>query len=318
MRAVASMAVMVLVVAACADDSSGDTTTSSPTASTIGQTTTTATPDTTTSIPSSTTTLVVWADTAVAEGLIHAIFDEDDTAIEALPSVSNRAKVDATQRRDFNRAVNGVLVETTCEIADPALVSCLVVGSDDISSALGSDSFTEQWDFDFNSEWILDFSPNETDDEYGAFFGWAFDTYPNICDTPAQCALALFDVTDEYLDPAAVLADYLEVWNADDAEAVMVFYAEDAVLEGHPEDTGDVSTGKLEIFPIEQRMQIHQESTGFFEFINIEVSGDTVTFDSIFHNGDGDCFSSAGHEVTVADNKITLFVWGELDAGLCP
>jgi hypothetical protein len=193
------MAAIVLVVAACADDSTVDTTTSSPTASTIGQTTTTATPDTTTTIPPTTTTVEVWADTAVAEGLIHAIFDEDDTAIEALPSVSNRAKADATQRRDFNRAVNGVLVETTCEIADPALVSCLVVGSDDISSALGSDSFTEQWDFDFNSEWILDFSPNETDDEYGAFFGWAFDTYPNICDTPAQCALALFDVTDEYL-----------------------------------------------------------------------------------------------------------------------
>ena len=26
-------------------------------------------------------------------------------------------------------------------------------------------------------------------------------------------------------DPAAVVADYLEVWNAEDAAAVMVFYA---------------------------------------------------------------------------------------------
>ena len=126
------------------------------------------------------------------------------------------------------------------------------------------------------------------------------------------------DDDGDQADPAAVLTDYLEVFNTEDAEAVMVFYAEDAVLEGHPEDTGDVSTGKLEIFPIEERMQGHQESTGVMEFINIEVSGDTVTFDNIFHNGDGDCFSSAGHEVTVADDKITLFVWGELDAGLCP
>ena len=190
---------MALVLSACADNSSGDTTTSSPTASTIGQTTTTETPYTTTTVPSTTTTVEVWADTAVAEGLIQAVFAEDDTAIENALSVSNRAKADATEFRDFSRAVNGVLVEATCEIADPALVSCVLVSSNDISIALGSDSYTEHWDFDFNSEWITDFSPNETDDEYAAFFGWTFSTYPNICDTPAQCALALLDVVDEYL-----------------------------------------------------------------------------------------------------------------------
>jgi hypothetical protein len=116
--------------------------------------------------------------------------------------------------------------------------------------------------------------------------------------------------------PDEVLADYLEVWNAEDAEAVMVFYAEDAVIEGHPEDTDGLATGKSEILPIEQRMQIHQGSTGRLEFINMVVSGDTVTFDNIFHNGDGDCFSSTGDEVTVADDKITLWVFG-LDAGRC-
>ena len=49
----------------------------------------------------------------------------------------------------------------------------------------------------------------------------------------------------------------------------------------------------------------------------MEVSGDTVTFDNIFHNAAGECFSSTGSEVTVADDKITLWVWGETDAGLC-
>ena len=136
--------------------------------------------------------------------------------------------------------------------------------------------------------------------------------------TVISLALILGACGGDDSDPAAVVADYLEVWNAEDAEAVMVFYAEDAVLEGHPEDTGDVSTGKSEILPIEQRMQVNQGSTGRLEFTNMVVSGNTVTFDDIFINGDGDCFSSAGHEVTVADNKITLFVWGELDAGLCP
>ena len=97
----------------------------------------------------------------------------------------------------------------------------------------------------------------------------------------------------------------------------MVFYAEDAVIEGHPEDTDGLATGKSEILAIEQRMQIHQESTGRLEFTNMEVSGNTVTFDDIFHNGDGDCFSSSSDEVTVEDDKITLYVFGDTDADLC-
>jgi len=118
-------------------------------------------------------------------------------------------------------------------------------------------------------------------------------------------------------DPAAVLADYLEVWNAEDAEAVMVFYADDAVVEDHPTVGGVLATGKSEIFPIEASLDRNQGSTGRMEFINMEVSGDTVTFDNIFHNGDGDCFSSAGNEMTVADDKVTLIVWGDTDADLC-
>ena len=118
-------------------------------------------------------------------------------------------------------------------------------------------------------------------------------------------------------DAAAVLADYLEVWNSEDAEAVMVFWAEDAVLDGHPTVDGALATGKLEILPIEARMDGFQGSTGMMEFPNMAGSGNTVTFDSIFHNGLGECFSSTGHEVTVEDDKITLFVWGEGDPSLC-
>jgi ketosteroid isomerase-like protein len=135
--------------------------------------------------------------------------------------------------------------------------------------------------------------------------------------TAISLALILGACGGDDSDPAAVLADYLEVWNAEDGEAVMVFYAEDAVIEGHPEDTDGLATGKSEILAIEQRMQIHQESTGRLEFTNMEVSGNTVTFDDIFHNGDGDCFSSTGDKVTVEDDKITLYVFGELDPDLC-
>jgi hypothetical protein len=49
----------------------------------------------------------------------------------------------------------------------------------------------------------------------------------------------------------------------------------------------------------------------------MEVSADTVTFDNIFHNAEGDCFSSTGDKVTVADDKITLYIFGDIDADLC-
>ncbi len=137
--------------------------------------------------------------------------------------------------------------------------------------------------------------------------------------TAISLALILGACGADDSDPAAVLADYLEVFNAEDGEAVMVFYAEDAVIEGHPDVSSDgLATSTSEILAIETAMNIHQGSTGTLEFINMEVSGDTVTFDDIFHNGDGDCFSSSSDEVTVEGDKITLYVFGELDAGLCP
>ncbi len=136
--------------------------------------------------------------------------------------------------------------------------------------------------------------------------------------TANSIALILGACGGDDSDPAAVLADYLEVWNAEDGEAVMVFYAEDAVIEGHPEDTDGLATGKSEILLLELRMQTNQGSTGRLEFTNMVVSGNTVTFDDIFHNGDGDCFSSTGDEVTVEGDKITLYVFGDIGADLCP
>jgi ketosteroid isomerase-like protein len=141
------------------------------------------------------------------------------------------------------------------------------------------------------------------------------DEVPSTC--RHDCG-AHTDSDDAADDPAAVVADYLEVFNAEDGDAVIGFYAKDAVIEGHPEESSDgLATSTSEILGIETAMNIHQGSTGTMEFINMEVSGDTVTFDNIFINEDGDCFSSTGSVMTVEDDKIALYVWGDLDAGLC-
>ncbi len=118
-------------------------------------------------------------------------------------------------------------------------------------------------------------------------------------------------------DPAAVITEYLEVWNAENGEAVMVFYAEDAVVENHPNVDGATATGKTEILAIERSMDGFQGSNGTMEYINMEVSGNTVTFDNIFINGQGACFSSGGSVYTIENDLITLLVWGDTDADLC-
>jgi hypothetical protein len=126
------------------------------------------------------------------------------------------------------------------------------------------------------------------------------------------------DSDDAADDPAAVVADYLEVWNAEDGEAVMVFYTDDAVIEGHPNFASDgLATGKSEILAIETSMNGLQGATGTMEHLNMEVSGDTVTLDNIFINGSGECFSSTGSVMTVEDDKIALIVWGNPEGGLC-
>ena len=117
--------------------------------------------------------------------------------------------------------------------------------------------------------------------------------------------------------PASVLADYLVVWNSEDAEAVMVFYTEDAVIQDHPSDPDGLATGQSEILVIETWLDGFQGSTGTMEFLNMEGSDDTVTFDNIMVNGSGECFSSTGSVMTVEGDKIALIVWGDPDGELC-
>ena len=90
--------------------------------------------------------------------------------------------------------------------------------------------------------------------------------------TAISLALILGACGGDDFDPAAVLADYLEVWNSEDAEAVMVFYTEDAVLDGHPSDSDGLATGKSEILAVETTINGNQGSTGTMEFIEKTVT----------------------------------------------
>jgi hypothetical protein len=118
-------------------------------------------------------------------------------------------------------------------------------------------------------------------------------------------------------DPAALLADYEGTRNAGDVDALMALYADDAVVTNHPADTDNTATGVDEIRALESDVPTFQRPEDATEFVNVQVSGDRVTFGNIFFHDTGECFSGSGHEVTVQDDKITLYAWGPEDPSLC-
>lgn len=115
-------------------------------------------------------------------------------------------------------------------------------------------------------------------------------------------------------DPEAVLTGYEEARSAGDIDALMGFYSQDAVVENHPAADGGTATGVAEIRALELDAIAVQGPTGSIEFTGRMVLGNTVSFKDRFHNSQGECYSGAGHQVTVEDAKITLFVWGNEEA----
>ncbi len=130
-------------------------------------------------------------------------------------------------------------------------------------------------------------------------------------------ALLLAACSGNSADPAAVLVDYQDARNSGDVDAVMAFYAEDAVVKDHPLGGDGIANGVDEIRSLEARVPMLQGSTGGIEFTDMVVSGNTVTFNHKFFNASGGCFGGLGGKVTVEDGKITLYDWGPQDPSQC-
>ena len=111
-------------------------------------------------------------------------------------------------------------------------------------------------------------------------------------------------------DPASVLADYAETRISGDVDAVMAFYTTDAVVKGHPLDNDDVATGIDEIRVLQEQIPARQGSAAGIEYLDVVVSGSTVTFSHAFRWGGGGCSGGIDNAATVEDGKIVGYVWG--------
>jgi hypothetical protein len=113
-------------------------------------------------------------------------------------------------------------------------------------------------------------------------------------------------------DPATVLAAYEDARNARDFDAMRALYADDAVITGHPlrPTVSDVD----QIISIEAaRWTSGSNDEERTRFVNIEVSGDTVAFTTLFFPQEGGCLSGSGDEITVQGGTITAYTWGTTD-----
>lgn len=134
--------------------------------------------------------------------------------------------------------------------------------------------------------------------------------------TVEEASVDSSDTSEVVADPSAVVADYLAARNAGDLDAQMALYDDDAVVIGHPRDDDGSAEGVDEIRQLED---FQGEFPGTVtEFVDLGVSGDTVTYDQRFFSDDGDCFGDVGNAVTVVDGKITRYEWGVPDDGICP
>lgn len=123
----------------------------------------------------------------------------------------------------------------------------------------------------------------------------------------AACGDDSADAESSDTGPAAVIEAYTEAYNSGDIDAVMVLFTEDSVVTGHP--FSNKSEGLLEI----RTVQIEDISSGASEnaytISNVEVSGDTVTWDHLWVSDDGSEFCQTGQTAVIEDGKIVSWTW---------
>ena len=129
-------------------------------------------------------------------------------------------------------------------------------------------------------------------------------------------ALLVADDGSDVVGPAGVIEDYTAAFNAGDIDAVMALFSEESVLSGHPFGIGFESTGLSAI----RALQVEHMGTTTREdaltISNVEVTGNTVTWDDVLTSDDGAQFCIQGHSAVVEDGKILTWAWpGGVD---CP
>jgi hypothetical protein len=109
-----------------------------------------------------------------------------------------------------------------------------------------------------------------------------------------------------------VVEQYVAAYNGGDVDALMAVFTEDPVMYGHPWAEVYESAGFGAIRRV-LRADLGNASTDALSISNIEVDGDTVTWDSVFVNRQGDTFCQVGLSAVIKDGKILTWTWPPSD-----
>ena len=112
---------------------------------------------------------------------------------------------------------------------------------------------------------------------------------------------------------AEVLATYVDAFNVRDADGMTAVFAEDAVVVGHPLDpTPDTPIQGIAAIGLQWREDVsNADGNDAFEVSNVEVSGDTVTFDHVFFGSAHTC-AGAENQIVVREQKIVSYRFAEV------
>ncbi len=108
-------------------------------------------------------------------------------------------------------------------------------------------------------------------------------------------------------DPAGVIEDYRIAYNGGDIDAVMALFSEESVVAGHPfapESAGLVAIRDLQL----EDMGVAAPADAY-EFSDVEVAGDTVTWNHVWTADDGTDWCGEGNSAVTADSQILTWTF---------
>jgi hypothetical protein len=119
-------------------------------------------------------------------------------------------------------------------------------------------------------------------------------------------ALAAAGCSSDGSEPDDVINDYVAAYNSGDIDAMMAAYTDDSVLCGY--DPSEVA-GLTALRALWTDDLAGAASTDAWSISNVEVDGDTVTWDQVWVDNEGGNYSLEGQSAVIKDGKILIWNW---------
>ncbi len=103
-------------------------------------------------------------------------------------------------------------------------------------------------------------------------------------------------------DPASVIQATVAAYNAGDIDAVMALFTEQSVVTNHPFSIN--SRGITDIRSLQEEDRAAAAEVNPYEIFNVQVTGNTVTWDHVWTNDLTQDWCAEGHRAVIEDGKI--------------